>query len=104
MIASEWNGSSPNNMTGAGYGIRVSRQDRDRYFQRDWPSVTIELENWGTTQANLTPSFWRRCTEARGREIGKFLLVHGPAPWPKGRPPRLKLELIGPRRFRLSQG
>ena len=104
MIATGWNGSSPNNMTGAGYGIRVSRQNRDRYFRRGWPSVTIELENWGTTEANLTPSFWRGCTEMRGREIGKFLLDYGLAPWHKGKPPRLKLEPIGPRRFILNRG
>jgi hypothetical protein len=104
MIVTGWNDGSPNNTTGAGYGIRISRSDRDRHFEQHWRSVMIEFEGQATTQANLTPSFWRRCTELRGREIGRFLLDHGLAPWPKGRPPKLRLEPTEPRRFRLSRG
>lgn len=103
MIVTGWSNGSPNNTTGAGYGIRVSRQDRDRYFQREWPFVTIELGNRGATEANLSSSFWRGCAELRGREIGKFLLDYGLAPWPKGKPPKMKLEIIRPRVFRLSR-
>jgi hypothetical protein len=104
MVVTGWNDGSPNNTTGSGYGIRISHKDRDRYFTQEWPSVTIELEGESVTEANLTPSFWRRCTELRGREIGRFLLEHRLAPWPKRKPPRLKLEPVGSRRFRLSKG
>jgi hypothetical protein len=103
MIATGWSDGSPNNVTGGGYGVRISRKDREKYFQREWPSVTVELEEWGTTEANVAPSFWRSCTELRGKVIGKWLLDHGLAPWPKGNPPKLKLEPMGGRRFRLSR-
>lgn len=38
MIVSGWNNGSPNNRTGAGYGIRISKDDRDE----EWDSVEIE--------------------------------------------------------------
>jgi hypothetical protein len=89
MIVTGWTDGSPSNVTGSGYGIRLSRKDRDKYFQRGWLSVTIELEGWGATKATLAPSFWRRCTELRGKVIGKWLLDHGLAPWPRGNPLKL---------------
>ena len=103
MIVSGWNDGSPNNATGGGYGIRMSRRDRDEYFDPEWPWVTIELEELGATEVNLARSFWRGCTELRGAAIGKWMLDRGLAPWPKGRPPRLRLEPAGERRFRLTR-
>lgn len=103
MIVTGWSSGSPNNKTGSGYGIRLSRQDRDRWFERQWPSVTLHIEGRGTVDANLTSSFWRRCTELRHKEIGRFLLANGLAPWPKGSPPRLRLERVKGRHFRLSR-
>jgi len=45
MRVSGWNNGSPNNTTGAGYGVRISSfSDRDKYFKRDWDKVLIELE------------------------------------------------------------
>ncbi len=102
MIVKGWNDGSPNNTTGSGYGIRLRRGDRDKHFRPDWSSVSVELEGGGTITVNLTPSFWRRCTELRNPAIGKWLLDHGLAPWPKGNPSRMKLEPVGDRRFRLS--
>jgi hypothetical protein len=43
------------------------------------------------------------CSELRSRRIGKWLLDHGLAPWVKGKPPRLSLEPVGARRFRLER-
>jgi hypothetical protein len=102
MIVSGWNDGSPNNATRGGYGIWMSRRNRDGYFDPEWGSVTIELEELGTTEVNLAPSFWRGCTELREAAIGRWLLDRGLAPWPKGKPPRLGLEPMGHRRFRLS--
>ena len=31
MIVVGWNNGSPNNRTGAGYGVRIVREDRDMY-------------------------------------------------------------------------
>lgn len=98
-----WSNGSPNNDTGAGYGIRLSPSDRDRWFRQDWSNVTLHLEDGGKTQVNVSPSFWRCCTELRHKAIGRFLIDRGLAPWPKGSPPRLSLEPMGGRHFRLSR-
>ena len=103
MIVSGWNNGSPDNRTGVGYGIRMSRGDRDEYFDPEWSSVMIELEGMGETEVNVTPSFWRRCTELRKADIGKWLVERGLAPWPRGKPPRLELVPAGERRFNLRR-
>jgi len=101
MKVTGWNSGSPNNRTGAGYGIRIMREDRDRYFDKAWPLVTIELDNRDLVGVKLSNSFWGGCTELRNAKIGKWMLDRGLAPWPKGSPPNLKLEPIGNRKFRL---
>ncbi|MCK4416801.1 MAG: hypothetical protein KAV99_01370 [Candidatus Latescibacteria bacterium] len=103
MIVVGCNNGSPNDRTGAGYGIRVTREHRDRYFERGWPSVTIELDKENMVKVDLSDSFWRGCTELRSARIGKWMLDRGLASWPKGIPPGLKLEPIGNRQFRLSR-
>ena len=102
MIVKGWK-ASPDNRTGAGYGIRIAHKDRDQYFQRRWASVTIELEDEETVDVNLSDSFWRSCSELRSARIGKWMLEHKLAPWPKGNPPKLRLEPVGERKFRLSR-
>jgi len=102
MIVTAWSNGSPNYTTGGGYGIRLSRRERDAHFRPEWPSVVVELEGARTITVNLAPSFWRRCTELKSAAIGKWLLDHELAPWPKGSPPKLKLEPRGDRRFRLT--
>ena len=104
MIAEGWNSGSPNNTTGGGYGLRIPRDDRDRYFREEWSAVLVELDDGDLITVNLTPSFWRGCSELRGARIGRWLLEHNLAPWPKGNPPRLVLEPIGNARFRVRGG
>jgi hypothetical protein len=94
---------SPNNRTGGGYGIRLSRVDRDRWFRREWSRVTLHIEGRGEVEVNVTPSFWRSGTELRHRAIGRFMIAHGLAPWPKGSPPRMWLMRMRGRHFRLSR-
>jgi hypothetical protein len=47
----------------------------------------------------ISPSFWRRCTELRSAEIGRWLHGNGLAPWPPGRPPNVIMEQIADNRF-----
>lgn len=103
MIVVGWNNGSPNNRTGAGHGIRIVREDREKHFQRAWPFVTIQLDDGYLVDVKLSDSFWRGCTELRSAKIGKWLLDHKFAPWPKGNPPNLKLEPIGNKKFKLSR-
>jgi len=104
MKVSGWSNSTPNDRTGAGYGIRVQYKDRDRYFQRDWNSVEIVLDNGESVEISLSETFWTTCPELRSSAIGRWMLNRGVTPWPKGRPPQFSLEPIGDRRFRLTRG
>lgn len=74
MIVPGWNNGYPDNRTGTGYGIKISTEDRDRYFHKDWNFVEIELENGEIVRVNLSNSFWNRCAELRSSEIGKLML------------------------------
>jgi hypothetical protein len=102
MIVSGWSNGSPNIETGAGYGVRVRLVDRDRHFRAEWSSTVIELDDGNRIEVNLSDAFWRGCAELRKREIGRWMLNRGLAPWPRGNPPRLRLEPIGERTFRLT--
>ncbi len=42
MKVTGWSNGSPS-ASGAGYGLRISAADRDRYFDRSWSEVSIEL-------------------------------------------------------------
>jgi len=101
MIVSGWNNGSPNNRTGAGYGIRISKKDRDKYFRREWKFIEIDLES-EVVRVELSNSFWRNCTELRSSKIGKWLLDRDYAPWSKGNPPKLELIPVSERRFKLN--
>jgi len=103
MIVSGWNNGKANNVTGGGYGVKMNHKDRDMHFLKTWTSVAVELDTEEVLDARLSPSFWRQCPELRSARIGKWMLDHRLAPWPKGRPPRFSLEPIGHRRFRLSR-
>jgi len=102
MIVSGWNNGSPNNRTGAGYGIRLSKEDRDKYFQREWDFVKIELENGDVVEVKLSNSFWSNCSELRSSKIGKWMLENGYAPWPKNNPPKFELIPISEKKFKLA--
>jgi len=103
MIVTGWSNGSPNNRTGAGYGLKLSHADRDAAFDPSWGSVTLQFPEGETISIRLSPSFWRNCSELRSSVIGRWLLRHGLAPWRRGYPPQLSLTPMGPRRFRLSR-
>jgi len=86
--------------TAAGYGIRINREDRQLHFRKQWEYVVIEIDS-STFEVRLSDSFWSDCIELRSKKIGKWLLDQGLAPWPKGKPPRLSLEPLRKRTFRL---
>lgn len=96
MRVSAWNDG------GNGYGINIDRLNRDRYFSRSWTGIKVEIDGQ-FHEFPLTVSFWRNCTEFRGKRIGAWLQEKGLAPWPKGKPPQFELEPLGGNRFRLLQ-
>lgn len=92
MRATAWNGGQPNEP--GSYGLKVTTAERDANFDRSWDEVVIDLDGAGSTTVTLTDSFWRRCTELRSADIGRWLLASGRAPWTTGQPPRIALRQV----------
>ena len=102
IVVTAWSNGRPNLVTGAGLGVRVARRDRDAYFRRLWSEVTLRLGGGESVRVILSPAFWRGCSELRSAKIGQWMLENGVAPWPKGDPPRLRLEPTREAEFQLS--
>ena len=98
MRATAWSNGSPR-QSGAGYGLKISRQDRDRFFDQKWPTIILRLPGEDPTNVPLSQSFWRSCTELHSAAIGRWLILNGLAPWPRGKPPVLSLQCTGDRAF-----
>jgi len=98
MIVTVWNNG------GTGYGIKIDMPDRKKFFKKEWKSVVLELEGVGLPiEVNTDkPSFWHPgCGELISKEIGEWLAKNGLIPWPYRKPPKLRLEPLSNRRFRL---
>jgi len=105
FTVSAWNNGAFHS-TGAGYGLRLSKADRDAIFKPAWTRVVIQLPNGKsakTVTVELSKSFWDRCSELRSREIGVWLIAHGHAKWGTGVPPTFQLEHVGGNKFALSR-
>jgi len=92
--------------SGAGYGLKVPIGDRDRHFKRQWATVLVEFPRPGgfaAAECNTgKESFWTEtCHELISRDIGKWLRGKRLAPWPSRQPPKLRIEIVGERRFRV---
>ena len=104
--ATAWNNGQWH-ASGAGYGLKLAVADRDRFFRRDWRSVTLRLvDESGSVDVEVNcakDSFWNgTCRELIGREIGRWFLDLGMAPWRTGRPPRFNLTPVEPGVFRVE--
>jgi hypothetical protein len=83
--------------SGAGYGLKVDIEDRDRWFDPKWQFIWLHLEGeQGEFQVNVgKKSFWTdACHELIHKNIGEWLIKNDLAPWSKGKPPKLELEHI----------
>ena len=102
FVGTAWNNGSYR-MSGAGYGIKLNPRDRDRYFEK--PNAFLKLEGkTGDIEVNTNkPSFWNStCRELISKEIGLWLRSNGRAPWIKDQPPKLQLEPVGERTFKVT--
>jgi hypothetical protein len=105
MIVTAWKNGTPS-ANGAGYGVKLEAGDRDRYFQKDWETIELELEGYAhVVKVNVAkPSFWNsKCRELIHSEIGRWLIENGLGSWGWGNPPKLALKFIGGNRFRLTK-
>jgi len=105
MIATAWN-NGQHHVSGAGYGLKLSPEDRDAYFSKHWKSILLELryeDRGASVEVKVAKtSFWgERCRELINKEIGRWLIAHQLAPWPKRKPPKIEIEHLGGRHFRV---
>jgi len=74
MIVTAWSNGR------VGYGIKIKKKDRDRFFKRSWKSVILQFEN-SPNQAKVNvakKSFWNlECRELIKKEIGDWLQNNG---------------------------
>lgn len=99
MKVTTWNNGSFN-MSGAGYGIRISKELRNRYFNINWDSIVLYVEE-KTVEIKLRDTFWTTCSELRSKEIGLFLIKNGLDKWDKGQPHELELNIVKDNIFKL---
>lgn len=91
MIVKTWNDGSHSD-SGYGYGVRIKRTDRNKFFDRDWNNVIIhigKLEN--SVEIPILDTFWTTCNELRSAKIGKYLIENKLNIWEKGKPYKLLL-------------
>jgi hypothetical protein len=94
MIVTAWNNGDWNK-SGAGYGIRINRADRDMFFSRQWRSIALTFDGSSVkAKVNVAKkSFWGpSCRELIKKEIGQWLQANNLAAWPENSPPNLWLE------------
>jgi hypothetical protein len=83
------------------YGIDIGEVNRDRYFDRAWKAIQVEIDG-EVHDLPLTPGFWVDCPEVRSSIIKDWLGRNGRLPWPKYQPPHFELTPLGGNRFRLT--
>ena len=104
MIVKAWNNGS-HHTDGNGYGIKISANDRDLYFNPDWKTIILALDGENKlVEINISKkSFWNEtCRELVSKEIGKWLIEHHLDQWQYHKPPELELQKIGERKFLLK--
>ena len=106
FIATAWN-NGQHLPSGAGYGLKLSIRDRDQHFRRSWKTVDIQFSGKpGITRINVDKdSFWSEtCRELISKDIGRWLIGLGLAPWQPGQPPKVVVRQNGDRSFNVSVG
>jgi len=99
--AKAWNNGSPT-ASGSGYGLKITKADRDRFLKREWRIVILRFPDAGTeVEINIdNDSLWNdTCRELRSQKIGAWLIENRLAPWPHGKPPTVRLVQSSDRAF-----
>jgi hypothetical protein len=104
FIAKTWN-NGDYNPSGAGYGIKISFEDRDRFFNRDWQTAIFHLNGYDhPVEVNVAKaSFWNpTCRELISQHIGIWLQRNNRATWDYGQPHRVRMTVVGEREFKVE--
>ena len=104
FIAKTWN-NGHRHASGAGYGIKITMQDREQFFNRSWQSVMLHLNDYSIPiEVNVAKaSFWNKtCGELIKKDIGIWLIQNDCALGTLGWPFEIKMTVIGVRRFKIE--
>ena len=101
MLVTGWKGGKFRGTQGVALGVRVGRAFAERFFDKDWDVVVVEIEG-EPVLVKITKTFWTTCPELRSPAIRSWMKKKGLAPWPEGRPPEMRLTPMGRNRFRLE--
>ena len=104
FIAKTWN-NGHHHASGASYGIKITLQDREKFFDRSWRTVILHLDGYSRPiEVNVAKaSFWNRtCGELISQEIGLWLQRNNAETWPPRRPHRVIMTVIGEREFKVE--
>ena len=93
---------------GTSYGIRVSSEDRDRYFSKTRKNIYIKIPRKPEFSRRLTNSFWGVGREVRGSAFRDWFeelgyVKKGKRKWKNSKPPQFRLTPQGSGRFKLAK-
>lgn len=97
IIASAWKNSTQNTLTGAGFGIRISK--KDIHLVENWKSIKLGDSNEIFYRGNSVLNF--DCPEIRSSKIGKFFILINRLYWKSGNPHKYYLKDLGNENFQL---
>jgi len=100
MNVTGWNNGQWN-ITGAGYGVRIAKRDREKHFKRQWASVIVKIQGCEPVRIRLSEAFWKDCIELRSQGIGGWMIARGFSSWPSHKPPHFSLVPTGDNAFEL---
>lgn len=101
MKVSGWKSGKSDAKGRVAFGVRVGKENANRFFEREWDVVLVEMDG-ETFPVKVTKTFWTTCPELRNPAIGAWLKKKGLERWQSGRPPRIRLTPISKNRFRLE--
>jgi hypothetical protein len=102
--AKTWN-NGKRHSSGAGYGIKITMQNREQFFNRSWSTVILHLNGYSRhIEANVDKlSFWKTdCGELIKKDIGIWLLQNNCAVGTLGWPFEVRMTIIGEREFKVE--
>ncbi len=105
MIVKAWNNGA-HSRNGSGYGFRVSPEDRDAFFKKEWESIVLEIEGESEPVEVKVDreAFWsEEGRELHSQELGRWMRKNGLAPWGRGNAPVIALDPIKDNRFHIAK-
>ena len=105
MIWTAWK-NGKHGAAGVSYGFKVHLSDRPK-FNRAWQTVRITLVppvSGIDVVVNIEKdSFWNgTCMELISTDIREWLYHNGLTAWPKGKPHRFKVDVVGRGHYRVQ--